>query len=226
MDQESNKAEDEEGNRTQNKEGNRTQDKERSRTLSTFRNRVRPDARGPDNRNAKNQQMTDLTATNNSYSSLKNEEIVQIYFLAGESDLKHQGKQNKQQKKNRKVLCHPGATVQSITNQVRNLSAQREDLVVVHVGINNLCGQKLGHLFRSEAHKEKYKSLIETITSKTDNGIIAGIIMSMNETEMTYSRIKYINRAVKAYTTLTWKQFLKGNLTSSSLMEKISMYEA
>ena len=133
----------------------------------------------------------------NSFGVLKLEEFAPVYFLVGDSNIKYQNNEFKQRQSNRKVLCRPGATVQSLTNQVKKLNTKREDVIMVHVGRENLCTQKPGQLFRSEALLDRYRKLMKTMKSKADNGIITGILPMMADCDTIYSRIKYINSAVK-----------------------------
>jgi hypothetical protein len=140
----------------------------------------------------------DSLQVGNSYAILRQEEIGSVSFLVGDSNVKDQGREFKQRKANRKVLCRPGATVQTLTNQIKKITTKPDDLIIVQVGTENLQAHSPHQLFRSEALLERYKILMKVIKNKTNsNGIITGILPRMDVTNKIHDRIRYINRAVE-----------------------------
>lgn len=99
---------------------------------------------------------------NNSYDVLKQEVIGSVCFLLGDSNVEHQEREFKERKANTKVLCHPGATVQMLANQVIKLSTKKDTLImVIQEGIENLQVHTPDQLFCSEALMEKYKNFMK-----------------------------------------------------------------
>ena len=95
--------------------------------------------------------------------------------------------------KNTKVLCRPGAKINDITRQVKNLRCQKKDLIITHVGTNNQ--QKMG----SEKLIDGMEQLCETARAKTDSHIVIGLLPRYKDGRQLYDdKILYINRRLKA----------------------------
>ena len=93
----------------------------------------------------------------------------------------------------RKVLCRPGARINDITRQVKNLRCQKEDLIMTHVGTNNL--QKMG----SEKLIDDMEQLCETARAKTDSHIVIGLLPRYKDgRQLCDNKILCINRRQKA----------------------------
>ena len=92
----------------------------------------------------------------------------------------------------RRVLCRPGARINDITRQVKN-RCQKKDLIITHVGINNL--QKMG----SEKLIDDMEQLCETTRAKTDSHIVIGLLPRYKDGRQLHDdKILYINRRLKA----------------------------
>ena len=94
--------------------------------------------------------------------------------------------------KSRKVLCKPGARINDITRQVKNLRFQKKD-IITHVATNNL--QKMG----SEKLIDDMEQLCETARAKTVSHIVLGLLPRYKDGRQLYDdKIMYINRRLKA----------------------------
>ena len=80
------------------------------------------------------------------------------------------GWDNNGKHKNRKVLCRPGARINDITRQVRNLMCVKKDRIITHVGTNNL--QRTGN----EKLIHDMEQLCETARAKADSHIDIGLL--------------------------------------------------
>ena len=95
--------------------------------------------------------------------------------------------------KSRKVLRRPCARMNDITRQIDNLRCQKKDLIITHVGTNNL--QKMG----SEKLIYDMKQLCETARALTDSHIVIGLLPRYKDGRQLHNdKILYINRRLKA----------------------------
>lgn len=62
-------------------------------------------------------------------------------FLVDDSSMEDQDREFNQQKVNRKVLCRPVATFQTLTNQIQILRNKQDYLIIVQAGSENLQAQ-------------------------------------------------------------------------------------
>ena len=93
----------------------------------------------------------------------------------------------------RKVFCRPGAKINDVTRQVKNLRCQKKDLIITHVSTNNL--QKMG----SEKLIDDMEQLCETARAKTDSHIVIGLLPRYKDGRQLHDdKILYINRRLKA----------------------------
>lgn len=77
------------------------------------------------------------------------------------------------------------------------LGTKKEDLIMVHVEMENLKTQIPDQLFRSEALLERYRNLMRTMKHRTVNGIITGILLRMDDSKKIYNSKKYVYSAVE-----------------------------
>ena len=91
----------------------------------------------------------------------------------------------------RKVLCRPGTRINDITRQVKNLRCQKNDLIIAHVGTNNL--QKM----RNEKLIDDMEQLCETARAKTDSHVVIGFLPIYKDGKLHDDKILYINRRLK-----------------------------
>lgn len=113
--------------------------------------------------------------------------------VIGDSIVRYQNYEfAKRNEPKRKVICKPGANIDSLTNIVNSTNLQnRSSLVICHVGTNNLKNT------RSEAILDKYHRLIQTLKTKTEHVIISGLLPRPHDDERIYSKIIYINTALR-----------------------------
>ena len=90
-------------------------------------------------------------------------------------------------------MCRPGARINDITRQVKNLRCQKKYLIITHIGTNNL--QKMG----SKKLIDDMEQLWETARAKTDSHIVIGLLPRYKDGRQLHDdKILYINRRLKA----------------------------
>jgi hypothetical protein len=162
----------------------------------------------------------------NRFSRLHEVDLRPHTYLVGDSIVRHQSSEFKwYDQKKRSVICRPGATIDKITENVRELKCDRKDTIITHCGTNDLKCKRNGLPedggFRSEDLIGQYRTLIKELQKKTDSAIISSILPRKYASNCISSRIRYINRAVSKiaveegiqYLDLT-NEFNHGNLYS------------
>ena len=94
--------------------------------------------------------------------------------------------------KSRKLLCRPDARINDSTRQVRKLRCQKKNLIITHVGTNNL--QRMG----SETLIEDMEQLCETANAKADSHIVIGLLPRYMDGRQLHDKILYINMRLKS----------------------------
>ena len=90
-------------------------------------------------------------------------------------------------------MCWPSAKINNITRQVRKLMCQKKDLLITHVGTNNL--QRMGR----EKLIDIMEQLGETARAETDSYIVIGLLPRYkNGRQLHDDKILNINRRLKA----------------------------
>ena len=113
--------------------------------------------------------------------------------LIGDSIVRRQEREFRgRNKERRRVLCFPGINVQRLCGEAEKLQLKdKNSLVIVHVGTNDI------RKTRSEALLDQYKNLIGVLKTKTNNIIVSSILPRIYENDVNYSKVTYINRALK-----------------------------
>jgi hypothetical protein len=122
----------------------------------------------------------------------------------------------------RRVLCRPGANIDRISAEVKDLRCDNKDLLIVHIGTNDLQARQPSKLFRSEELLSKYKKLIINLKTKTQNTCISGILPRMLDGNKIHSRIVYLNNAVKRMCEEEGIVFLDNDNSQTSVLSPIN----
>lgn len=134
------------------------------------------------------------TPTQNRYSVLS--DIEEETILIGDSIIRNQidyfGQTNK---KCRKFRCYPGSTIKNITSGIKELNLKNKDTaLIVHCGTNNLFTRNYGG---TEKIMYEYEDMVKEIKSKTNNGIVVGILPRLKERYINLSKAIGINDRLK-----------------------------
>ena len=114
-------------------------------------------------------------------------------FLIGDSTLRSMKEFWKGSIKKRKILFRPKATIEVITEQVKELECKNTDLVITQVGLDN------NRVTLSEELLKQMEDLSDAVQEKTSNHIMLGLLPRTMCRNQKYKddKILYINKGLK-----------------------------
>ena len=135
-------------------------------------------------------------STSNRFALLATEE--EETFLVGDSMVTDQGRCfGKGNKGKRKVRSFPGANTKKIGEEVKKMKVKsKKSSIIVHVGSNDLYLRN-GKVGQTEKIVEELEDVVNSIASKTDNGMLVGIFPRLNASYYALSKAIGINDRIE-----------------------------
>ena len=135
-------------------------------------------------------------STSNRFTLLATEE--EETFLVGDSMVADQGRCfGKGNKGKRRVRSFPGANTKKIVEEVRKIEVEnKKSTIIVHAGSNDLYLRN-GKVGQTEPIVKDLEKIVDSIASKTDNGMVVGIFPRLNVSHYALSKAIGINDRIK-----------------------------
>ena len=139
---------------------------------------------------------TSFTCISNRFALLATEE--EETFLVGDSMVSDQGRCfGKGNKGKRKVRSFPGASTKKIGEEVKKMKVEsKKSSIIVHAGSNDLYLRN-GKVGQTEEIVEELEEVVNSIASKTDNGMLVGIFPRLNASYYALSKAIGINDRIE-----------------------------
>lgn len=135
------------------------------------------------------------TKISNRFAALSNHE--EESYLIGDSIIRNQidffGAKNSTK---RRFRCFPGADIKRVTEGIKDIKPKnKKSPIIVHCGTNNVFTNR--DYAGTEQIMHDYDSMVKLIKTKTENGLVVGILPRLNQRYITLSKAIGLNNRVK-----------------------------